>query len=227
MCSLNQEKKKSNQNVKSQSHLCECQSLWKLSIPQNRWTRLNLNTNPSTCLQSLDANKKKNGPKLNVVSCSINFPSDNFLALAQLRPRSPVQTAARNPLANRVCEKESTFNRWQNATNQPINQQRTNNSNGKFHLASIKEKKNKERKKRSGWNWFQGKFSASNFPGQLFRWRTPTRNKILPRSQESVGVGRRRAAVETSAGACGEGSGVGRLWPDRGKFVRCSIDISV
>lgn len=90
----------------------------------------------------------------------------------QLNPRWPI----------RVCEKESTFSPTEekkiNATNQSTNKEQITATANSILQRKTNFHGTKEEKNERDWNWFQGRFSASNFPGQLFRWRTPTRNKI-------------------------------------------------
>lgn len=179
---------------------CVIKRCAKWSIPLDRWKRLNL-SRPSTCFtkQSFDATQK-NGPKLKVAeACSKKLSLGQFsprtrhhrntpsiVDLHQFKPRWPI----------RVCETESTFSRTKySKRNQSTNKEQqitaTANSiycNEKQIFQQQQQQRTKEEKR--GWNWFQGRFPASNFPGQVFRWRTPdSKRDPVTEAKEPVGVG--------------------------------------
>lgn len=184
----------------------------------------------------------KNGPKLKVAKAR----SKKF-SLGQFSPCTPspccsvdceplpVQIPLTNPRVwNRIdFQSDKIFKTQPQSTNKEQQITATANSIYCNEKQIFQQQQQRTKEEKRGWNWFQGRFSASNLPGQGFRWRTPdSKQDPVTEAKEPVGVGQcELARVATSIGSNAKlvFKGVGRLRSDRGKFVRCClyIDISV
>lgn len=174
----------------------------------------------------------KNGPKLKVAKAR-----SKKLSLGQFSPRTPSPCCSVDceplpvhiPLTNsRVWNRidfqsDKIFKTQPQSTNKE--QQITATANSIYcNEKQIFQQQQRTKEEKQGWNWFQGRFSASNFPGQGFRWRTPdSKQDPVTEAKEPVGVGQCelvRVASSIGSDATLVFKGVGRLRSDRGKFVR-------